>query len=117
MAKRRYRPGSLFSNPIFALVVVALAVFLGIKLFGGTSSSNSSFYAQGVYINGVDMSPYTKAQGESRLNAWADRLVNASYTFTFEDRIWTFTPKQVDAKFNTDEVLRSPGKWSSACLS
>ncbi|MBR5257620.1 MAG: VanW family protein [Clostridia bacterium] len=110
MAKRRYRPGSLFTNPIFALFVVALVVFLGIKLFSGGSSSSSSYYAQGVYINGVDMSPFTKAQGESRLNAWADKLVGASYTFTFEDSIWTFSPKQVDAKFNTAEILRSA--WS-----
>ncbi|MCR4621466.1 MAG: VanW family protein [Clostridiales bacterium] len=110
MAKRRYRPGSLFTNPIFALCVVVLAVFLGIKLFGGSTASGSSFYAQGVYINGVDMSPYTRSQGESRLNAWADRLVNASYTFTFEDKIWAFSPRQVDAGFNTSEVLRAA--WS-----
>jgi Uncharacterized vancomycin resistance protein len=102
---QKIRPGSIVSNPLFAVAAVAL---LGILVIVCIRSCGpvSRYYCQGVYINGVDMSPYTKDEGARMLESWASSLLNKKYTFTFEDRIWTFVPTDIDASYNTSDVLR-----------
>ncbi|MBQ4226685.1 MAG: VanW family protein [Clostridia bacterium] len=96
--------GGIFSNPIVAIVVVALVIVLAVVLMrrGGTVSK---YYAQGVYINNVDMSKYTRSEGEKLVESWTNGLISKEYTFTYQDQSWTFSPEDVDAGYNTKEVL------------
>ena len=105
MTNRR-RLQNLLSNPLVALLIVGLIVALVI-VFMRSSSSGSSYFSQGVYINDVDMSCYTKEEGETRLTAWASSLVNQTYTLCYGSSQWSFTPADVGASFNTKEILQN----------
>ena len=113
----KYKAGKIYTNPIFALVVVVLviAVLLLISKSAG-DAPNSDFYAQGVYINNVDMSRYTRQEGEKQVQQWASSILGKEYTFTFSNPddgqiySWDFTPSMVDARMNVDDVLAR--SWS-----
>ncbi len=110
--KRSIKPGKIYTNPVFALAVVVVVVVLVIVISrAGTESPNSDYFAQGVYINNVDMSQFTHAQGVKQVTQWANAVLNKHYTFTFTDPdsaqiySWEFTPSMVDARMNADDVL------------
>ena len=103
--KVKIRPGVLLSNPIVAVAVVALAV-LAFILIRNSVRTGSDYYCDGVYINDVNMSVYTKNQGETMLNDWAETLLNTKYTLVYEDKSWDFVPKDMGASINTETVLK-----------
>lgn len=102
--RKNAKLGTLLSNPLFAISLVAAAVLLFI-LIRNYAPADNGYYCPGVYINSVDMSVYTKDQGETMLTRWTDGLINSEYTLTYEGRTWTFSPKDADLSFNTEEVL------------
>lgn len=103
--KRKIKPGPLLQNPLFAIALVALIVVIIVSLFKN-SGTGSKYFCQGIYINSVDMSSYTKEQGEAMLKKWTSSLLDKSYTFTFEDKSWTFSPSDCKASYNSGEVLQ-----------
>ncbi len=110
--KRRYKPGPIYTNPLFALGVVVVAIIVIVFLSsGGEGGVSSNYFAQGIYINNVEMSRFTRAEGEKQLRDWADSILNKKYVFTYTDPAtsqvysWDFTPSQVDAEMNTEEIL------------
>ena len=103
-ASRRPDARALFSNPIFAVGIVIVAVLLFV-LLRRSAGGNNGYFCEGVSINSVDMSVYTKSEGEQMLNSWADKLINRKYQLTYENLSWTFSPKDVDASINTEAVL------------
>ncbi|MBQ6716523.1 MAG: VanW family protein [Clostridia bacterium] len=102
--KKKNKLKDLFSNPFFAilLVVVIVACYVGIRR---SRTIGNDYFLSGVYINSVDMSHYTKEQGEKILNDWADGLLSAQYRLTYGDRQWTFSPRDFSASINTEEIL------------
>ncbi len=111
-SKRKYSPGKIYTSPVFALAVVIIIIvgFIIVKNALG-DSPNSNYFAQGVYINNVDMSRFTHAEGEKQVRSWANNILTQRYTFTFTDPAngqiysWEFTPSMVDASMNLDDVL------------
>ena len=112
--KPKYKAGPIYTNPLFALGVVAVAVVIIIIIASsnsGLSGPDSDYYAQGIYINNVDMSSYTRSVGEAQLRQWSSSILNNHYTFTFTDPdtkqvySWEFTPSMVDAYMNVEDVL------------
>ncbi len=107
-APQTVKSSSIFSNPIVAIAIVAIAI-VGLVLILRSGGTVSKYYAQGVWINGVDMSAYTKSEGEKMLETWADGLLKPEYTFTYEgeneEKSWKFCPLDINAKYNTKEVL------------
>jgi len=104
-ARRRSGVKELLSNPLIAVLLVAFGV-IAFVFFRNAAPVDDGYYVPGVYINSVDMSLYTREQGESRLTEWANGLINAEYSLTFEGKTWRFSPKDVGLSFNTDEVLQ-----------
>lgn len=96
----------ILANPLAALAALALAVVL-ILLIRSCSESGPSakYFCQGVSINGVDMSAFTYDEGKDKLISWADSVIGKSYTFSYGDSSFTFKPANVNARFNTAEVL------------
>lgn len=104
---RRRQPSGLsrlFGNPFFAVALIAaiVVIFVLVRRGGGTSDR---YYCEGVYINDVDMSVYTREEGEALLKEYASSLTDREYTLTYGSQAWSFTPTQVDAKINADTVL------------
>jgi len=106
MSKYRVNPRlkNILQNPIVAIVIVVLIVAIVIFI-GRGRSTDTGYYCQGVYINNVEMSRYTRDEGERLLTAWADSYTEAEYTLTCEAGTWKFSPKDMGAEFNTTEVL------------
>ena len=102
--KRAVQPKELFSNPLFAIALVAalVCVFLLIRKI---ATKESAYFVKGVYINSVDMSVYKKDEGERMLLNWADELLNKEYTLTYNGRTWTMRPSDFDAKTNAKAVI------------
>ena len=110
--RRSIKPGKIYNNPLFALAVVALVIILIVVIArSGSESPNSDYFAQGVYINNVDMSRFTREEGIKQVSQWAGNILSKRYSFTFTDPddgqiyTWEFTPSMVDATMNTEEVL------------
>ncbi|MBR3928002.1 MAG: VanW family protein [Clostridia bacterium] len=82
-----------------------MAIVAGYVLIRRAKTIDNNYYLEGVYINSVDMSAYTREQGESMLNKWAEGILNAEYRLTYGDKAWTFTPRDFNASINTEEVL------------
>lgn len=102
--RKQFNWRDLFTNPLFAVGLV-LAVVLGFVLIRNAITAESDYYCQGVYINSVDMSVYTRDEGENMLNEWAKGLINRSYRLVYEGREYTFRPSDVGARINTQAVL------------
>ena len=110
--RRKYKPGKIYTNPLFALAVVIIIVTVLLLIIKASKSGpNSDYFSQGVYINNVDMSRYTHEEGENKVRQWAKSILSKKYTFTFnnpdDNQIysWDFAPSMVDASMNLDEVL------------
>ncbi len=103
-AKRRVDIKTLFSNPLFAVCIVALAAVLYI-LINKAVTSESDYFCPGVSINEVDMSVYTKAQGEELLENWADGLMSRECRLVYNDKQWTFRPSDISARIDTETAL------------
>ena len=106
MAKYRLnrKLSAFLTNPLVAILIVALAVTGGVML-AKSRGTVSEYFCQGVYINNVDMSCYTKAQGEAQLEAWSNSVLGAEYILTCGDSSWSFCPADMDASYNISEVL------------
>ncbi len=102
--KKKNTLKDLFSNPFFAILLV-VAIVAGYVIIRRSRVIGNDYYLPGVYINSVDMSAYTQEQGERMLNDWANDLLNAQYRLTYADKQWTFSPKDINASINTEEVL------------
>ncbi len=94
----------LLANPFVAIVLVVVIV-AGFVFIRRARTIDNDYYLKGVYINSVDMSAYTKEQGENMLNQWANDILNAQYRLTYGQKTWTLSPKDVGASINTAEVL------------
>lgn len=102
--KKKTTVKNLFSNPLFAVCLVLTVVVLFVVV-RRNRTINHDYFLKGVYINGVDMSAYTKDQGDRMLNEWADSVINAEYRLVYEDKVWTVSPRDFGAKINTETLL------------
>ena len=102
--KKKTTLKDLFANPLFAICLVITVVVLFVVVRRSRTIDNN-YYLKGVYINSVDMSAYTKEQGERMLNTWADGILDAEYRLTYEGKSWTLSPRDIGASINTTDVL------------
>ncbi len=103
-AKRGLDMKALFTNPLFAVCIVALAAVLFIVI-NQAVTAESDYFCPGVSINGADMSIYTKSQGENLLKKWANDLLSRECRLIYNDKQWTFKPGDVSAKIDTETAL------------
>lgn len=87
------------------LIVLIVLVGIGMKLFNGVRESSIERFVDNVYINGVCLTGYTQEEGIDLIHNIRDEHLNASYTLSFQDRTWTFSPAAVNAQLDVDPLL------------
>ncbi|MBR1561342.1 MAG: VanW family protein, partial [Clostridia bacterium] len=88
-----------------AVVVLALLIFLGVKLIGGAKEAGVERFVDNVYVNGVALTGYTKEDGFQLMHDLRDQWLNTTYPLTFQGRTWEFSPASVNAALDFDEEL------------
>jgi len=103
-ARRSRRIPAKARLALFALVTL-LVVFGVVKLIGAIRTGAEERFVQNVYINGVCMTGYTKDEGYKLIHELRDNWLNSTYTLTFQDKSWSFSPSSVDASLEFDTEL------------
>ena len=84
--------------------VLALAVFGVVRLAGRAIVSEDRF-VDNVYVNGVCLTGYTQQEGYALIQQQRDQRLSTTYTLTYGDRSWSFTPTDFGARLDCDSEL------------
>lgn len=91
------------------ILIACLAVVLAIVIFIGsawiTTAVNRSTFCSGVYIDNVDMTNYTRENGERVIRSMLEDRLNASYTLSGAGFNYTFTPSDFCTGSDVDVIL------------
>lgn len=94
-----------------AVAAVTLIVLLVIRLTSKAPSQNT--FLEGVYINGISLGGMTQEQGTAVVMDGLDKRINQdSYTLSYGDKQWTFTPSQFGAYYTTDIAEQLSAAWN-----
>ena len=86
------------------MAVLVLLVLLGIRLFNRAPSADT--FCEGVYVGGISLGGMTYEAGVAAVNDLVDERINRdTYTLTYEDRSWTFTPSEFGATLDLTAQL------------
>ena len=88
-----------------AITLAVLAAFGITRLVSSIHESTVERFEDNVYVNGVRLTGYTLEEGTERMNSLRDGWLGTTYTLTFQDRTWTFSPASVNAELNFDKEL------------
>lgn len=94
----------------FLFVCSCVLAFYGIRLAIDLNRHGNTFY-QGVWVDGVQLTGYSKQQAYDTLSAMANERLNGHrITLSFEGQTWQITPSQIGASQDVaDEVEQA---WS-----
>lgn len=88
-------------------VVLALAVFGIVRLVSRVGGHEDRF-VENVFVNGVCLTGYTQAEGYALIEEQAAQRLNSTYTLTFGDGAWSFSPADFGASMDcTSELERA----------
>ena len=86
---------------VLCVAVLALAVFAGVKLIGGRIDHAERF-VDNVYVNGVNLSGYTREEGYALLTELKESAMNATYQLVYGDRSFDFRPADFNVQYSFD---------------
>lgn len=105
---RRYRKraGRRFKIRPMRLALCLAVPTLVIVLIGTLISGNrAETFAEGVSVNGTQLSGYTYEQGLEALTQLAQSHLESQYQLVYQDKSWTFTPSELGASMNVLEQV------------
>ena len=93
-------------NPaLLAAIAAALVILLGGFFLLKNRGGNEERFVDNVSINGVDLSGLTKEEGYAKMAALKEKSLTATYTLTYADKSWNFTPSSFNAQLDFDDQL------------
>ena len=101
--RRRHNPAN-----VVALIVALTAVLAGVVYTGSAwliSTINASTYCSNIYVNGIDISPYSKEQGLQYVREQIDARLNSEYILSWEDNSWAFTAADFGGTIDVETVM------------
>ena len=101
--RRRRNPAS-----IIVLIIVAIAALAGVVYTGSAwfiATINGSTYCSNIYVNGIEVSPYSKEQGVQVVRSQIDAQLNAQYTLSWGDESWTFSATDFGGAIDVETVM------------
>lgn len=96
---------SRFRLPVLLLAAVAIWILYFIISTVCTLGIGPDTFYRGVYVNGVDLSGYTRQAGAELMHSLTNDWLNADYTLTHADKSWTFSPADFNADLGLDVQL------------
>ena len=76
-----------------------------VKLVGAAREASIERFVDNVYVNGVCLSGYTHDEGYALMAQTRDQRLNTTYTLTFGDRTWDFTPSAFGASMDYESEM------------
>ena len=87
----------------FVLCILVGGVYLGTAWF--TSALNKSTYCDNIYINGIEVSAYSREEGIQQVRNQIAAQLSTPHTLTWADQSWTISAADFDATINTDALM------------
>lgn len=87
----------------FVLCILIGGVYLATAWL--TSTFNRSTYCDNVYINGIEVSAYSKEEGIQQVRDQIAAQLSTPYTLSWADQSWTISAADFDATINTDALM------------
>ncbi len=106
----RPRPRRRRRDPaaIIVPIVLGLALLAGIVYVGSSwliSTVNKSTYCSNIFINGIDISRYSKEEGMEYVREQSTERINAQHTLNWQGNSWSFSAKDFGGSIETDNVM------------
>ena len=104
-AKRRTR-----RDPLARLIpwLLLLGVITGIIYVGSAwliTNANKSTYCSNIYINGIDVSKYSREAGAEFVREQIDARLSAAYTLSWQDKSWSYSAADFGGDIETDDMM------------
>lgn len=102
--RRRRRDPLARLIPLGILVAVLLLIFHVASAWLITTS-NRSTYCSNIYVNGLDVSPYTREAGIEYVKAQADARLSTTYTLYGNGQSWSFSVADMGGKIDIGNLM------------
>ena len=108
MRRQRRRKQKINIKSLYFVLPIILIVLLGIGLsyyyyIKKQVNKWNNLILPNVYINNIDLSGKTKEEAASILNQYSDKLDNKVISLNINDKIKTYSYKDIDASFNVEK--------------
>ena len=101
--KRRHNPANVVALIVTLTVLLAGVVYVGSAWFIATI--NNSTYCSNIYINGMEMTSYTREAGIQYVRDQIDAHLNMPFTLSWGSDSWTFSASDFNGSIDVDPVL------------
>ena len=94
-----------------ALCALAAALVLGVvavgvtRLVNGVREASVERFLDNVYVNGVDLSGYTRDEGYALMAQVKDERLNTTYALTYGGSSWDFTPSDFNVTLDYESEM------------
>lgn len=110
MRRQRRRKQKINIKSLYFVLPIILIVLLGIGLsyyyyIKKQVNKWNNLILPNVYINNIDLSGKTKEEAASILNQYSDKLDNKVISLNINDKIKTYSYKDIDASFNVEKSV------------
>ncbi|MBQ8955047.1 MAG: peptidoglycan binding domain-containing protein, partial [Clostridia bacterium] len=108
--KKRIRLIAILSAAAF-LIVAGLIVGLRVRKHMSDAqleaevTAHQDTFEEGVTINGMALTGYSKEEAQALLDSHYEESLSSEIELVFEDRSWTFTPRDMGAKIDAAEQV------------
>lgn len=90
--------------PLLILVAITVAaIYVGSAWF--ITTTNRSTYCSNIYVNGLDLSKYSKDAGAQYVREQIDARLSTVYTLTLENDSWSFSAADFNGSINMDGLM------------
>lgn len=104
-ARGRRRGVPLVVKLLLAALLLAVVIFGAVKLVGQLRTTTEERFVDNVYVNGIALTGYTQEEGLQLMAQLKDKWLNNTYTLTFGNQSWDFSPSMVNATLDMDAEL------------
>ena len=107
---RRPAPRRRKKDPLARLIpLLILAAIVAVAIYVGSAwlitATNRSTYCSNVFVNGMDISKYSRDAGEQYVREQIDARLNTVYTLTLGSESWSFSAADFNGSINTDGLM------------
>ena len=101
--RRKKDPLARIMPVVIVLCVLAGGLYLGSAWL--TSTLNKSTYCDNIYINGIEVSAYSKEEGIQQVRSQLAARLSTPYTLTWADQSWTISAADLGASIDSDALM------------
>ena len=118
-ARQRKKRVRLIAILSAAAVLIAAGLIIGLKIrqhmndvrLENEVTAHQDTFEEGVTINGVALTGYSKEEAQALLDSHYEESLSSEIELVFEDKRWTFTPRDMGATIDTAEQVETAWQY------